>query len=142
MITATSCVAGTAHHASDGPHPSASFPSPRRVVITVCYVSWVSGLPQDRELEVVELTLHPCGVLVAALLPVQLEGFTPHRARLVVLSEGAVRMARAVQRVRDLIGVAEGAAQGGRCRSHPGTVAGAVPVDEGNQRRRNSICQR
>lgn len=57
--------------------------------------------------EFVELSLHSLDVFVAVLFPVQLQCLPPDRACLRVLSEGGVGVARAVEGVRDLVGVVE-----------------------------------
>jgi hypothetical protein len=63
--------------------------------------------------EVVELALYACGVVVAALFLVQLQSFSPCRACLLGVAEGSVRMTEAVEGFDDSVGVSVVAEQGG-----------------------------
>ncbi|QFU91638.1 hypothetical protein [Amycolatopsis sp. YIM 10] len=54
--------------------------------------------------EVVELVLDTVGVGVAALVPVQLQRFPPHRAGLLVPAERGIGVAHAVEGLRDMVG--------------------------------------
>jgi hypothetical protein len=71
-----------------------------------------SGVVVAVAVEVVELALYAGGVVVAVLFPVQLQGFKPHGAGLLVLAEGGMGVAERVEGVGGCVGVPVVAEQG------------------------------
>lgn len=64
--------------------------------------------------QAVQLSLYSRGVFVASLLLVQLKGFSPHRAGLLVLVESVMGMAEPIEDVGTVVGVTEVAEHGER----------------------------